>query len=152
MTLPPVRPGCEASVVCDLTLWSLFAGAFASAALLRAARGPCGFWRRGNGPAIRGCLSPSPHSATRSVRLRPGLLGGLLARRQPLDRPRKPAQQHAVTWLRHRGSPLLPLSWLPRVGDPLCVGAGGLRMPLALAGTFIAAARAARSAVVAAAA
>ncbi len=44
----------------------------------------------------------------------------------------------AVAWLRRHGSPLLLLSWLPVVGDPLCVAAGWLRLPWPAALLFIA--------------
>jgi len=38
------------------------------------------------------------------------------------------AKQNAVTRLQKYGSPILLLSWLPVIGDPLCVAAGWLRI------------------------
>ncbi|AXE33575.1 YqaA family protein [Chromobacterium phragmitis] len=32
-------------------------------------------------------------------------------------------------WMRRRGAPILLLSWLPGIGDPLCTLAGWLRIP-----------------------
>jgi len=72
----------------------------------------------------------------------------LLARRYPLDRPRQPGQQRAVERLKKWGSPLLLLSWLPVVGDPLCFAAGWMRMNAGLSALFIGAGKAARYAVI----
>lgn len=55
-------------------------------------------------------------------------IGRLIAIRYPADRLAKRAQLNAVVRLQKYGSPLLLLSWLPVVGDPLCVAAGWLRM------------------------
>lgn len=46
------------------------------------------------------------------------------------------------------GQPLLLLSWLPVVGDPLCFAAGWLRMNAGLSAFFISAGNAARYAVI----
>ncbi len=49
--------------------------------------------------------------------------------------PKPPAQQqkrslkHARAWLDRWGPGALVMSWLPVVGDPLCLVAGGLRLP-----------------------
>jgi len=72
------------------------------------------------------------------------LIGWLLARRWPARRLHKPAQQRAIRWLERHGSPLLLLSWLPVVGDPLCVAAGWLRIGFWPALIFIAIGKAAR--------
>jgi len=40
--------------------------------------------------------------------------------------------------VRRFGAPVLLLSWLPVVGDPLCVAAGWLRLPWIAAFMFIA--------------
>ena len=36
----------------------------------------------------------------------------------------KPAHKKALQWINQWGSPLLLLSWLPVIGDPLCLAAG----------------------------
>ncbi len=52
------------------------------------------------------------------------LLGWWIARRFPKRILKKPQQRRAVERLAQRGSPVLLLSWLPVVGDPLCLAAG----------------------------
>jgi len=55
-------------------------------------------------------------------------IGYLISTRYSTERLSKPAQQKAVERLQKYGSPLLLLSWLPIIGDPLCVAAGWLRL------------------------
>ncbi len=50
----------------------------------------------------------------------------------------------SVSWLRRWGSPVLLLSWLPLIGDALCLAAGWLRVNSLYATAFIAAGKAAR--------
>lgn len=76
------------------------------------------------------------------------LLGWLVAWRYPLDQPRKAHQRRAIEHLKKWGGPLLLLSWLPVVGDPLCFAAGWLRMNAGLSVFFISAGKAARYAVI----
>ena len=76
------------------------------------------------------------------------LIGYLIAKRWPATRMEKPEHQRAVNWLHRHGSPILLLSWLPVVGDPLCVAAGWLRINLWLSLLMIAAGKAARYAVI----
>ena len=76
------------------------------------------------------------------------LLGWLLARRYPLDRPRRARQRRAVERLKKWGGPMLLLSWLPVVGDPLCFAAGWIRMNAGVSAFFIGAGKAARYAVI----
>lgn len=55
------------------------------------------------------------------------LLGRWLIHRFPLHEL-KPERQRAVARLHRFGSPMLLLSWLPLIGDPLCVAAGWLKI------------------------
>lgn len=62
-------------------------------------------------------------------------IGRLVSIRYPAERLSRLAtlssstpQQKAVARLQKYGSPVLLLSWLPIVGDPLCVAAGWLRI------------------------
>ena len=55
-------------------------------------------------------------------------IGRLVSIRYSTEKLAKESQQKAVTRLQHYGSPILLLSWLPVVGDPLCVAAGWLRI------------------------
>ncbi len=52
------------------------------------------------------------------------LLGWWLARRFPDRVLHKPEQRRALERIAKRGSPVLLLSWLPVIGDPLCLAAG----------------------------
>lgn len=74
-------------------------------------------------------------------------LGRLLAWRWPLRELARPAQRRAVERLRRRGPAVLLLSWLPVIGDPLCLAAGWLKVGGGAALVFIALGKAARYAV-----
>jgi membrane protein YqaA with SNARE-associated domain len=52
------------------------------------------------------------------------LLGWWLARRFPRRGLREARQQRALERIGRYGSPVLLLSWLPVIGDPLCLAAG----------------------------
>jgi len=56
------------------------------------------------------------------------LIGFWVACKYPVKDLVKPQQQRAFTLIERWGSPVLLLSWLPVIGDPLCVVAGWLRM------------------------
>ena len=55
-------------------------------------------------------------------------IGWLISKRYSSNKLSKPSQQKAITRLQKYGSPILLLSWLPIIGDPLCVAAGWLRL------------------------
>jgi membrane protein YqaA with SNARE-associated domain len=61
--------------------------------------------------------------------------------------PTKPLKGLAL--LQRYGSPVLLLSWVPLIGDPLCVAAGWLRINAALATLFIALGKFARYLIIA---
>ena len=42
--------------------------------------------------------------------------------------PDKKIGSNVVEWVRRRGAPVLLLSWVPLIGDALCVAAGWLRL------------------------
>jgi len=56
--------------------------------------------------------------------------------------------QRAVNWLRRCGSPVLLLSWVPVVGDPLCLAGGWLRIHWVMAMFWIGIGKAARYAMI----
>lgn len=132
----------------DLSLWGLFLSAFVSATLFP-----------GGSEAVLALLARA-HSYNPWVLLgiatagntlgglSTWLLGWLVARKYPLDHPRKASHQRAIAHLQKWGSPLLLLSWLPVVGDPLCFAAGWLRVGILPAAFFIGAGKAARYAVI----
>ena len=76
------------------------------------------------------------------------LLGWLLARRYPPEHIHAARHAGAIARIRQWGAPVLLLSWLPLIGDPLCFAAGWLRINVLLAMIFIAIGKAARYAVI----
>jgi membrane protein YqaA with SNARE-associated domain len=66
----------------------------------------------------------------------------------PVSSSSKPMR--GIALLHRYGSPALLLSWVPIIGDPLCVAAGWLRMNAAAATVFIAAGKLARYVAIAA--
>ena len=66
------------------------------------------------------------------------VLGWVIALRYPLTTLSKSAHRRAVERVQQWGSPILLLSWVPVIGDPLCVAAGWLRMSWMGALLFIA--------------
>lgn len=55
-------------------------------------------------------------------------IGRLISIRYSTEKLSKVSQQKAVERIQKYGSPILLLSWLPIIGDPLCVAAGWLRI------------------------
>ena len=72
------------------------------------------------------------------------VLGWVIAIRYPLTELSKAAHRRAVERVRQWGSPILLLSWVPVIGDPLCVAAGWLRISWLGALLFIAVGKALR--------
>ena len=54
-------------------------------------------------------------------------MGRLIAIRFPAQDLVKPAHARAVNTVKRWGGPALLLSWVPVIGDPLCVAAGWLK-------------------------
>ncbi|MFQ5489043.1 MAG: YqaA family protein [Gammaproteobacteria bacterium] len=112
-----------------LGLWGLFVSAFLSASLL-----PGGsevlLYALAAGANLDPWLLLLVASAGNTLGgMSSWLLGRVLAWRWPDHRLiRQPRYQGALARLRRWGCPLLLLSWVPLLGDPLCVVAGWLRM------------------------
>ena len=66
----------------------------------------------------------------------------------PAGRLQRPELHPAVARIRKHGSPVLLLSWVPVIGDPLCAAAGWLRVPWYRALLFIALGKIVRYALV----
>ena len=58
--------------------------------------------------------------------------------------PQRKAGGRAIHWVKQRGAAVLLLSWIPLIGDALCVAAGWLRVNVWWAALFIAAGKFAR--------
>ena len=112
----------------DASLWSLFVSAFLSSTLLP-----------GSSEAVLVYLATEAAHTPLTLLLVAALgntlggmtswgIGRLIAIKYSARGLVKPEHQKAVERLQHWGSPLLLLSWLPVIGDPLCVAAGWLRI------------------------
>jgi len=75
-------------------------------------------------------------------------LGLIISWKFPLRTLSKPNQQRAIESIQRWGSPALLLSWVPVLGDPLCVAAGWLRVNGLLALMFIGIGKASRYAII----
>jgi membrane protein YqaA with SNARE-associated domain len=125
----------------DASLWALFAASFLAATLLPG----------GSEVALYGVLKlhPDRYWPALGIATLGNTLGGmssyLIGRIIPPkeDLPGLPA-------VRRYGSPVLLLSWVPFIGDPLCVAAGWLRLNPGLSALFMAAGKLARYIIVAA--
>lgn len=73
-------------------------------------------------------------------------IGRFIAWRWPA-RPLKENQRRALARVQRWGAPALLLSWVPVIGDPLCLAAGWLRIHWLPSLLFIAAGKAGRYAV-----
>jgi membrane protein YqaA with SNARE-associated domain len=122
-------------------LWAVFASSFLAATLLPG----------GSELALYGVLKLHPETQWTAIGVATlgNTLGALtsygIGRVIPRSRPLK-----GLALLQRYGAPTLLLSWLPFIGDPLCVAAGWLRINAAAATLFIAAGKFARYVAVAA--
>ncbi|MGB1238719.1 MAG: YqaA family protein [Pseudomonadales bacterium] len=71
-------------------------------------------------------------------------LGWLIARKYSAKSLEKRWQRKALSWLQRHGVWALLLSWLPLIGDPLCLMAGWLRLNPMLSALLITAGKALR--------
>jgi membrane protein YqaA with SNARE-associated domain len=55
-------------------------------------------------------------------------LGRIINWKYPWSKLSRPNQQRAIERIQRWGSPALLFSWVPIVGDPLCIAAGWLRV------------------------
>jgi len=132
-----------------LNLWGLFLSAFLSASLLPGGSEVLLYALAAGGGRDPWLLLLVAGAGNTLGGLSSWLLGRLLAWRWPGHRLlRRPRYQQALARLRRWGSPLLLLSWLPLVGDPLCLVAGWLRIAFWPSLLFIAAGKVLRYGVV----
>jgi membrane protein YqaA with SNARE-associated domain len=125
----------------ETSLWALFASSFLAATLLP-----------GGSEAVLFAvlkLHPGEYWMALAVATIGNTLGGmssyLIGRVIPQGRPLK-----ALGPVQKYGAPALLLSWVPVIGDPLCVAAGWLRLNAALCLLFMALGKFARYWVIAA--
>ena len=132
----------------ELSLWALFVSAFISSTILP-----------GGSEVLFGVLlSQQLHDAWLLLAVASlgntlggvtsWLLGWLIARRYPAKGLVKPAHQQALQRVQKWGVLTLLFSWLPIIGDPLCVAAGWLRLNFFCSVLCIAVGKALRYAVI----
>ncbi|HEX6062881.1 MAG TPA: YqaA family protein [Longimicrobiales bacterium] len=121
------------------SLWALFTSSFLAATLLPG----------GSEAVLYAVVRFHPQSVwvALAVATVGNTLGGmtsyLLGRLIPQTRPLR-----GLAALRRHGAPALLLSWVPILGDPLCVAAGWLRLNAALSALFMAIGKLARYCVI----
>ncbi|OGA23479.1 MAG: hypothetical protein A3I02_13205 [Betaproteobacteria bacterium RIFCSPLOWO2_02_FULL_67_26] len=125
----------------DASLWALFGSSFLAATLLPG----------GSEAVLFGVLKlhPGQYWAALGVATLGNTLGGMSSYLIGRLIPQKKGLPGLAAVQRY-GSPALLLSWVPIVGDPLCVAAGWLRLNPWLATLFIALGKFARYLAVAA--
>jgi len=113
----------------DASLWALFASSFLAATLLPG----------GSEAVLFGVLKlhPGQYWTAIAVATLGNTLGGMSSYLIGRVIPQKKALP-GLPAVRRYGSPALLLSWVPFIGDPLCVAAGWLRLNPWLAAAFIA--------------
>lgn len=126
----------------DASLWALFTSSFLAATLLPG----------GSELALLAVLKmhPGQYWLALGVATLGNTLGGLSSYFIGRLIPQKKALR-GLPALERYGAPALLLSWVPVIGDPLCVAAGWLRFNVMLAALFIALGKFARYWVIAAA-
>jgi len=105
-------------------LWALFTSSFLASTLL-----PGGSEIALAYAALENLANPGVLWATATLGntlggLTSWLLGWGIYRWHPQRGLSKPSQQKALQRIQRYGGPLLLLSWLPVIGDPLCLAAG----------------------------
>ena len=121
----------------SLSLWGLFFSAFLSSTILP-----------GSSEVVLGALALQGQYSSWSLLAIATLgntlggmsswgLGRLLSWQYPMTDLAKPAHRRAVDRMRQWGSPALLFSWVPIIGDPLCVAGGWLRIPWVLSLVYI---------------
>lgn len=132
----------------DPSLWALFLSAFLASTLLP-----------GGSEIVLGALAYQGHHdpwALLVVATAGNTLGGMSTWGvgrfvdwwYPSKNIRQAKYQRAMEWIRRWGSPALILSWVPIVGDPLCLAAGWLRIHWVVALFWIGLGKAARYVVI----
>lgn len=123
------------------SLWTLFAASFLAATLLPG----------GSEAVLFGVVTFEPARAPLAVVVATvgntlgGLSSYLIGRVLPQGPPLK-----GLAAVQRYGAPVLLLSWVPVIGDALCVAAGWLRVNAGLAALYIAAGKLARYVAIAA--
>lgn len=128
-------------------LWALFVSAFVSSTLLPGGSELMLLWLAAARPHDTLLLLAVASAGNTLGGMTSWGIGRFVTWRFPLRTPPDEKKQRALEHIRRWGSPLLLLSWLPVVGDPLCLAAGLLKVTWWRALLFIAIGKAGRYAV-----
>ncbi|MDH5394038.1 MAG: DedA family protein [Gammaproteobacteria bacterium] len=109
-----------------LSLWSLFFSAFLSSTLLPGSSEALLLAYVSHDYDVKSLLLVATIGNTLGG-LSSWLLGFWLIKKYPHSKPKK-LREESVARLRRWGWPVLLFSWLPIIGDPLCLAAGWLRL------------------------
>jgi len=131
----------------DPGLWSLFAGSFLASTLLPGGSEALLLWLNLQQEHIFLTLLAVATAGNTLGGLSSWAMGRWLRYRFPEAGLHKPRQRQALDWLEKHGAPLLLLSWLPIIGDPLCLAAGWARISLPWSALYIALGKVSRYAV-----
>lgn len=112
----------------DTALWALFFSAFLSSTLLPGSSEALLITFVTQGYSSHALLLLAATSGNTLGGMSSWLLGYWIAWRKPAWSPEQSAHQVAVQRIRHWGWPILLFSWLPVIGDPLCLAAGWLKI------------------------
>lgn len=102
----------------------LFIGSFLAATLLPGGSEAMLLWELNQTPEQTGLLWSVATLGNTLGGLSSWFIGWLLARRFPDRGLREAKQQQALRKVARYGAPVLLFSWLPLIGDPLCLAAG----------------------------
>ncbi|MEJ2395706.1 MAG: DedA family protein [Candidatus Thiodiazotropha sp.] len=125
----------------------LFIGSFLASTLLPGGSEAMLLWELHQTPEQAGLLWSVATLGNTLGGLSSWLIGWWLGRRFPNRGLSDERQQRALTRIARFGSPILLLSWLPVIGDPLCLAAGWSGVRLLPATLYIAIGKALRYAV-----
>lgn len=109
-------------------LWGLFFSSFLAATLLPGGSEALLLWMNFQQEYSPVLLLLAATSGNTLGGLSSWVIGRWIRYRFPGAGLHKPRQQKALTWIEKHGAPLLLLSWVPIIGDPLCVAAGWARI------------------------
>lgn len=112
-----------------LAAWGLFLSAFVSATLIPGSSEVLLAYLALNSPLSSSALLLIATAGNSLGAITTWGLGFLLSRGYPLERWRKQPSARALQWVQRWGVWSLLLSWLPVLGDALCLAAGWLCLP-----------------------
>lgn len=121
----------------DAQLWALFVSSFIASTLLPAGSEIGLVWLLNEGQIATWkllCVAIIGNSLGGVLTF---YLGMIIARYYPAKKLLSIRQVKSKQWLQARGPLVLLLSWLPLIGDPLCLLAGWLRLNIALCCVYI---------------